>query len=80
MGIHSANGDKPYDRLPVARGPILVSAAQLAILKLSIDPQTIVQRIVEIFGGIENRFRDRLKYRLLSYNACKKTNENQHEE
>ena len=70
------DGDKPYDRLPLVRDPTLVRAAQLAILKLrDLEKQTVpydlqatessLQRIVEVFGGIESRFRDRLKHRLL---------------
>ena len=84
------NGDKPYDRLPLVRDPTLVRAAQLAILRLrnvekenaSVDDHSTesnyLQRIVEMFGGIESRFRDRLKYRLLE--SCQKTSQNQHEE
>ena len=81
------DGDKPYDRLPLVRDPTLVRAAQLAILKLrnveniSVDPQSTessLQRIVEVFGGIEHRFRDQLKYRLLK--SCQKTCQDQHEE
>lgn len=80
------DGDKPHDRLPLVRDPTLVRAAQLAILKLrdieqenaSIDPETKLQHIVQVFGGIENRFRNLLKYRLLK--KCQKTYQNQHEE
>ena len=86
------DGDKPYDRLPLVRDPTLVRAAQLAILRLrnvekenaSVDAHSnwkessYLQHIVEMFGGIESRFCDRLKYRLLK--SCQKTSQNQHEE
>ena len=60
------------NRLLLLRDPTLVRAAQLVILKLRniegenvfLESQTIVERIVEVFGAIENRFCEQLKYRL----------------
>ena len=84
------DSDIPYDRLPLVRDPTLVRAAQLAILKLRdidndinenaiLDTQeSSLQDIVEVFGGIKNRFHDRSKYRLLK--TCQKSRQNQHEE
>ena len=80
-----AEGETPYDRLPLVRDPTLVRAAQIAILKLrdhdSNAPENIqsrVQQIVEAFGGIEKRFQSLLKSRLL--HKCHLGVQNQHEE
>ena len=79
-------GETPHDRLPLVRDPTLVRAAQLAILKLrdhaSYETENImqprVQQIVEAFGGIEKRFQNLLKSRLIQ--KCHSAVQHQHEE
>jgi hypothetical protein len=67
-GFDCTEGENPHDRLPLLRDPTLVRAAQLAISQLRDHAQgydSSTQHIVETFGGIEKRFRDLLKRRLL---------------
>ena len=78
-----AKGEKPHDRLPILRDPTLVRATQQAILQLH-DPlmtnpsSSDVQAIVEAYGGIEKRFRELLKRRML--HSCRSLIATQHEE
>lgn len=84
--FNPTEGETPHDRLPIVRDPTLVRAAQLAILNLrdhaikdaSLDPRERIQQIVEAFGGIEQRFREILKIRLLK--NCQSAVQRQHEE
>ena len=76
-------GENPHDRLPLIRDPTLVRAAQLAILQLRVNTQEVessiqVRHIVQTFGGIEKRFRDLLKRRLLE--KCLPMSRDEHEE
>lgn len=80
-GFDPTEGENPHDRLPLLRDPTLVRAAQLAILQLRDHAQeydSSTQHIVETFGGIEKRFRDLLKRRLLK--KCLPTSRIHHEE
>jgi hypothetical protein len=84
--FNPTEGETPHDRLPLVPDPTLVRAAQLAILNLrdharknaSLDPRDRIQQIVEVFGGIEHRFRETLKIRLLK--NCQSAVQHQHEE
>ena len=84
--FNPAEGETPHDRLPLVRDPTLVRAAQLAILNLrdharknsALESRDRIQQTVEVFGGIEHRFREILKIRLLKH--CQLAVQRQHEE
>ena len=77
--FNPTEGETPHDRL-------VCDPTQLAILNLrdharknaSLDPRDRIQQIVEVFGGIEHRFREILKIRLLK--NCQSAVQHQHEE
>ncbi|KXJ19884.1 hypothetical protein AC249_AIPGENE25278 [Exaiptasia diaphana] len=58
--------EKPYEMMPILKDPVLVRAAQLAILEVEKDPKALqdVEYLVKLYQGITKAFRSRLSKRL----------------
>ena len=58
--------EDPHERMPLLKDPVLVRAAQLAVLEVSKDPRSKEDElfVVRMLKSIERKFQNKLKERL----------------
>lgn len=60
--------EKPHERYPILKDPVLVRATQLAVLEIKNDPKSKenVEFVVQMFSSIQSIFRKLLQERISS--------------